>query len=300
LVPAPQSAEGFSANPQPQVLLALHSLPFRLPTQSALASPTALHSTQVPRFGPLVAHFGVAPEQSASLPQPKQVFVVVLQSGDDMGQSEFCVHATQVFAPGAVSLQTGVPPEQLAFVVHCTQLFVVVLQTGVPPLQSPLARHCTQVLAPGAVSLQTGVPPEQLPLAVHCTQAPAVVQAGKAGLLHVPQLTMLPQLFATMPQTRAPQACAVVVQHWPPVHWQLLQGVAPLAEQLVPLGWFGFDGVPFMHRSAVHWLPSTFGSLLGSSTRLPSGSASQKSARQSPTVPLSSTGVVVFDGTRFS
>jgi hypothetical protein len=124
-------------------------------THAAVLPP--VHWTQAPIVGPAaVLQAGVVgrPLQSVSEVQGPQVFVDVLHTGAEAGQSLFATHATQV--PVAV-LHTGVGAEHWLLIVQPTHRFVFVLQWGVGAI------HCVVFVA------------------VHWTQAPIV---GPAAVLH--------------------------------------------------------------------------------------------------------------------
>ena len=131
----------------------------------------------------------MAPPQSASLAQARQVCVAVLQVGVPPPQSALRTQATQV---AVVALQTVVvPPQAVRFVAeHCPHA-PFDSQAGVAPPQSPSPAHPRQVWV---AVLHTGVVPEQLAFEMQATQAPTLLsQAGVA-----------PVHFA-----------ALVAEHWP-------------------------------------------------------------------------------------
>jgi hypothetical protein len=98
-----------------------------------------VHATHRPAFVPVVAHAGVAPEQSVAL---------------------LVLHGRQTCA---VASQIGVAPPQFAFVRQPTQRFCVVSQMGVDPVQAPaeIPVHCTHRPAFVPVTAHAGVAPEQ-------------------------------------------------------------------------------------------------------------------------------------------
>ena len=162
---------------------------------------------------------GVAPAQSLSPAQARQVCVIVLHTGATPPHCAFDVHGTQVPADtrqaGVLPVhllallaeqtphapdgwQAGVAPPQSLSPPHARQVCVDRLQTGVVPPHWAFDVQATQL--PAEV-LQTGVVPEHCaPLvAEHCPQAPHGSQAGVA-----------PPHSVSPPQAR--QVCVVVLQ----------------------------------------------------------------------------------------
>jgi len=119
---------------------------------------------------PLGWQAGVAPPQSASPPQARHVWVVVLQTGVVPPHSALVTHGTQL--PAAV-LQTGVAPEHFVALLaeHWPQA-PPGWQAGVAPPQSPSVAHAWHVCRTRS---QTGVAPAQSLLERHVTQVPVVV-----------------------------------------------------------------------------------------------------------------------------
>jgi hypothetical protein len=177
----------------------------------------SVHCTQAPLLAQAV--WPAKPAQSPAAPQPRHVFVAVVQM--------------------------GVVPEQVALVRHWTHLLVVVLQTEVLPVhlvlllavhwtQAPPAAHATrfasfnpaQSLSPAQawhLSLlpHIGVVPLQLAAEVHWTQVLVVVsQAGVAP---------------------AHDVATVVAVHW--THWPS----ARHAGRAALLAWHCKSAVQAMH-----------------------------------------------------
>ena len=108
---------------------------------------------------------GVAPPQSASPPQARQLCVAVLQMGVVPPHCAFDTHGTQV--PPLVK-QTGVPPPHWPVFVeeHCPQA-PQGSQAGVAPPHSPSPAQARQVCV---AVLHTGVEPPHWALDTHGTQ----------------------------------------------------------------------------------------------------------------------------------
>jgi hypothetical protein len=150
---------------------------------------------------PLPWQAGVALGHSASEPQARQAWVVVLHTGVAPPHCAFEIQGTQV----AIGVkQTGVVPEHaVAFVAEHWAQAPLPWQAGVAPPQSASPAQARQTCV---VVLQTGVAPPHWTFDVQGTHVPlAVKQTGVA------------------PE----QAVALVVEHWPhaPPGWQA--GVAP-------------------------------------------------------------------------
>jgi phosphoglucomutase len=120
---------------------------------------------------PLDWQAGVVLGQSASAPQARQVWAVVLQTGVVPPHWAFDVQGTQVAL--AVS-QAGVAPVHAVALVaeHCAQA-PLAWQAGVAPPQSVSPAQARQAWA---VVLQTGVAPPHWAFDVQGTQMPFVVK----------------------------------------------------------------------------------------------------------------------------
>jgi hypothetical protein len=128
-----------------------------------------LVAEQTPQ-APLGWQAGVAPEQSTSPAQPRQVWVAPSQTGVVPPHWAFETQATQV--PVGV-LQTGVPPLHFTlFVAEHWPQAPPGWQAGVAPPHSPSPVQARQVWKAAS---QTGVAPEQSASARQRTQVPVVV-----------------------------------------------------------------------------------------------------------------------------
>jgi hypothetical protein len=165
----------------------------------AATSHSAVGPLQAPLFvaeqtpqAPLAWQAGVAPPQSLSAPQARQVCVAMLQTG--VAPPHWALLAQPTHVPVAASHVDVAPPQRPAFVAehwpheppgwhtgfagpHCAsavqprQVCVAASHTGLPPEQSALEAQPTQV--PLAAS-HAGVAPPQAPAraAEHWPQAP--------------------------------------------------------------------------------------------------------------------------------
>jgi len=150
---------------------------------------------------PLAWHAGVAPPQSPSPAQARQVWAATLHTGVVPPHWAFEVQFTHV---PVATLQAGMTPAHfVVFVAEQTPQAPPGWQAGVAPPHSPSLAHARQVCV---VRLQAGVAPPHSAFETQGTQLPAAtLQAGVAPVHFVP----LP------------------AEHWPqaPPGWQA--GVAP-------------------------------------------------------------------------
>jgi hypothetical protein len=173
---------------------------------------------------PLPWQAGVAPPQSASPPQARHRWVVVLQTGVVPPHSAF---VSQLAQTPRATLQTGIAPEHLVlFVAEQTPQAPPGWQAGVAPPQSaspPQARHVWVDV------LQTGVVPPHSALETHGTQLPTVVlQTGVAAVHLVPLLAEhWPQAPPGSQAGVAPPQSPSIAQAWHVWKMRSQTGVAP-------------------------------------------------------------------------
>ena len=121
----------------------------------------------------------VAPPQSPSPAQARQVCVVVLQTGLVPPHSALLMQLTQV--PVGTSQAGVVPVHLLVFVAEQMPQAPAAWQAGVAPLQSPSPAQLRQVWVPPS---QTGVVPLQSALARQRTHLPAVASQSGVPPVH--------------------------------------------------------------------------------------------------------------------
>jgi hypothetical protein len=176
---------------------------------------------------PLLWQAGVALGHSASEPQARQAWVVVLQTGLVPPQFAFEMQGTQValavsqagiapvhivvfvaehWAQAPLPWQAGVAAGHSASAAQVRHVCVAPLQIGVVPEQLPLFKQLTHVLV--AVK-QNGVPPVHAVALVteHCPQAPLASHAGVAPP-HSPSPAQARHTWVVVLQT------GVVPPHW--------------------------------------------------------------------------------------
>jgi len=134
----------------PQSMLVRHWAHVLLDVQRGVAPPpqsmSEAHVTQSPAAGPVVAHTGVVPPQSAVPLQARHVSFVVSQIGFGLAQSELVRQPTHVLVGTS---QTGVAPVHAAwFVAEQTAQMPEDAHAGVAPLhaESPSHAHGTPLV----------------------------------------------------------------------------------------------------------------------------------------------------------
>ena len=134
---------------------------------------------------PLAWQAGVAPPQSESAPQARQVCVPPSHVGFAPPQSALMTHWTQVAVAG---LHTGVAPvHSVVFVGEHAPHEPFISQAGVAPVHSVSLWQPRQVCV---VVLQAGAAPLQVALDTQATQTPAAVSQAGVAPVHIATLVV--------------------------------------------------------------------------------------------------------------